>query len=212
MNNSEMWKEYKGNPNSDFKKKIIKQYTNLVHYVIKKSKFAKLEIMNTSDFFQFGIEGLSEAIDRYDPEYGTKFETYAIQRIRGKIIDELRKIQIKPRALTNVEGDKPFYTNVSLNQPVDQEDGYLLYETIPNEEESPDDTAVKNDEKEFLMQAIKELPEKARLVITLYYYESLTYKEIAKILNITVSRVSQIHSQVVKVLKENLQVLGEYQS
>lgn len=212
MNNSEMWKEYKGNPNSDFKKKIIKQYTNLVHYVIKKSKFAKLEIMNTSDFFQFGIEGLSEAIDRYDPEYGTKFETYAIQRIRGKIIDELRKIQIKPRALTNVEGDKPFYTNVSLNQPVDQEDGYLLYETIPNDEESPDDTAVKNDEKEFLMQAIKELPEKARLVITLYYYESLTYKEIAKILNITVSRVSQIHSQVVKVLKENLQVLGEYQS
>lgn len=212
MNNSEMWKEYKGNPNSDFKKKIIKQYTNLVHYVIKKSKFAKLEIMNTSDFFQFGIEGLSEAIDRYDPEYGTKFETYAIQRIRGKIIDELRKIQIKPRALTNVEGNKPFYTNVSLNQPVDQEDGYLLYETIPNDEESPDDTAVKNDEKEFLMQAIKELPEKARLVITLYYYESLTYKEIAKILNITVSRVSQIHSQVVKVLKENLQVLGEYQS
>lgn len=211
MNNAEMWKEYKDNSNSDLKKKIIKQYVNLVHYVIKKSKFANLEIMNIGDFFQFGIEGLSEAIDRYDPDYGTKFETYAIQRIRGKIIDELRKIQIKPRALINGDGNKPYYTNVSLNQPVDQEDGYLLYETIPNGEESPEDTTVKNEEKEFLMQAIKELPEKARLVITLYYYESLTYKEIAKILNITVSRISQIHSQVVKVLKENLQVLNEHQ-
>jgi RNA polymerase sigma factor FliA len=205
----EMWKEYKSNSNSDLKKTIIKQYTNLVHYVIKKSKFVNLEIMDNGDYFQFGIEGLSEAIDRYDPEYGTKFETYAIQRIRGKIIDELRKIQIKPRSLANSKDNKPFYTNVSIDQPTDHEEGYMLYETISNEEESPEETTEKNEQKDFIFSAIKELPEKQRLVITLYYYEDLTYKEISKILKITVSRVSQIHSQVVKVLKDNLQVLIE---
>ncbi|GBD88094.1 RNA polymerase sigma factor FliA [bacterium BMS3Abin03] len=209
MISSEMWKDYKLNSNSNLKKEIIKQYTNLVYYVIKRSKFVNLEIMDNGDFFQFGIEGLSEAIDRYDPDYGTKFETYAIQRIRGKIIDELRKIQIKPRSMTNSDGNKPYYTNVSLNQPADQEEGYLLSETIPDDKETPETTTEKNEEKYLLMNAIKGLPEKQRLVITLYYYEDLTYKEIAKILAITVSRVSQIHSQVVKILRRNLQVLSE---
>jgi RNA polymerase sigma factor for flagellar operon FliA len=208
MSNSELWTKYKSKPTAELKKEIFKQYTNLVHYVIKRSKFVNMEIMDNQDFFMFGIEGLSEAIDRYDPGYGTKFETYAIQRIRGKIIDELRKIQIKPRAMAN-DGSDPVYYNVSLNQPVDQEEGYLLSETIPNEDESPEHSAEINEEKELLIKAIKELPEKSRLVITLYYFEDLTYKEIAKVLHITVSRVSQIHSQVVKVLKENLLVLSE---
>ena len=181
-------------------------------YVVDRVASNIPKYVEREDLLNAAALGLFDALEKFDAAKGTKFETYAIQRIRGKIIDELRKIQIKPRALSNGDGNKPFYTNVSLNQPIDHEDGYLLYETIPNEEESPDDTTVKNDEKKFLIQAIKELPEKARLVITLYYYESLTYKEIAKILNITVSRVSQIHSQVVKVLKENLQVLGEHQS
>jgi len=208
MTTSDLWKKYKSKPNPELKKEIFKQYTNLVHYVIKRSKFVNLEIMDNEDFFQFGVEGLSEAIDRYNPEYGTKFETYAIQRIRGKIIDELRKIQIKPRAMAN-DNSEPVYHNVSLNQTVDQEEGYLLSETIPNEDESPEHSAEINEEKELLIKAIKKLPEKSRLVITLYYFEDLTYKEIAKVLNITVSRVSQIHSQVVKILKENLQVLCE---
>ena len=209
MTNSKLWQQYKANPSSDLKKSIIKQYTNLVHYVINRSKFINLEIIDNRDYFQFGIEGLSEAIDRYDPDYGTKFETYAIQRIRGKIIDELRKIQIKPRSMANADGKQVSYSNISLNQPVDQDDGYLLYETIPNDDELPEQTAEKSQEKEFLVEAIKELDEKPRLVITLYYFENLTYKEIAKILKITVSRVSQIHSQVLKVLKNKLEVLSE---
>jgi RNA polymerase sigma factor for flagellar operon FliA len=207
MTNEDLWKRYKQNSNPDLKKQIIKQYANLVHYVIKKSKFVNLDIIETGDYFQFGVEGLSEAIERYDLDYGTKFETYAIQRIRGKIIDELRKIQIKPRAMVNGD-NKPFYTNVSLSQPVDQEEGYFLSETIAVEEESPEDTAERTDEKEILMSAINQLPEKQKLVIVLYYYENLTYKEIAEVLNITVSRVSQIHTQVVKILKDNLKVLS----
>jgi RNA polymerase sigma factor for flagellar operon FliA len=177
-------------------------YTNLVHYVIHNSKFVSINIVDDRDYFQFGIEGLSEAIDRFDPEYGTKFETYAIQRIRGKIIDELRKIQIKPRS-ANGESDV-MYTNISLNNSYDEEDGYMLYEVIPNEGELPDEAIDKSEAKELLINAIKELNERDRLVLTLYYYENLNYKEIAQVLNITVSRVSQIHSKIVHDLKIKL--------
>ena len=86
MNNSTLWAEYKKEQNPSLKKKIIINYSNLVHYVIHHSKFINLNVVDEKDFFQFGIEGLSEAIDRFDPDFGTKFETYAIQRIRGKII------------------------------------------------------------------------------------------------------------------------------
>lgn len=178
-------------------------YTNLVHYVIHNSKFVALNIVDDRDYFQFGIEGLSEAIDRFDPEYGTKFETYAIQRIRGKIIDELRKIQIKPRSTAN--GEKEIvYSNVSLNNSFDDDDGYMLYELIPNEDELPDEAMDKSEAKDLLLKAIKELDERDRLVLTLYYYENLNYKEIAQILNITVSRVSQIHSKIILELKSIL--------
>lgn len=202
MNNTTLWSKFKQSPSSDIKKQIIMNYTNLVHYVIHNSKFISLNIVDDRDYFQYGIEGLSEAIDRFDPEYGTKFETYAIQRIRGKIIDELRKIQIKPRN-TNGEGDI-VYTNVSLNNSYDEEDGYMLYEVIPNDSELPDETLDKNEAKELLVGAIKELEERDRLVLTLYYYENLNYKEIAQVLNITVSRVSQIHSKIIQELKFKL--------
>lgn len=203
MDNAKLWTSFKKSPNADLKKQIILNYTNLVHYVIHNSKFAALNIIDDRDYFQFGIEGLSEAIDRFDPDYGTKFETYAIQRIRGKIIDELRKIQIKPRS-TNNGDNEVIYSNVSLNNTYDEDDGYMLYELIPNESELPDETMDKSEAKELLTRAIKELEERDRLVLTLYYYENLNYKEIAQLLNITVSRVSQIHSKIIQELKSIL--------
>ncbi|HPI36402.1 MAG TPA: sigma-70 family RNA polymerase sigma factor [Ignavibacteriaceae bacterium] len=200
MNNVALWQEYKANPDSDNKKKIIVQYLNLVHYVIQNTRLQKYDIMDEKDFYQFGIEGLSEAIERFDPDYGTKFETYAIQRIRGKIIDELRKIQIKPRKTG--ENDV-VYKNLSLSTGVDDEGGYLLLETIPSDAETPDETVKKGEEKEILFALLKKLNERDRLIITLYYYESLNYKEIAEVLNITVSRVSQIHTKILQQLKNN---------
>ncbi|HEX2866356.1 MAG TPA: sigma-70 family RNA polymerase sigma factor [Ignavibacteriales bacterium] len=203
MNTALLWTQFKQSNNSDLKKQIMMNYTNLVHYVIHNSKFISLNIVDDRDYFQFGIEGLSEAIDRFDPEYGTKFETYAIQRIRGKIIDELRKIQIKPRSANGNDGDTA-YVNVSLNNSYDEEDGYMLYEVIPNEGELPDEALDKSEAKELLINAIKKLEERDRLVLTLYYYENLNYKEIAQVLNITVSRVSQIHSKIIQELKHKL--------
>ena len=208
MKNANLWYTYKSTPSPAVKKKIMVTYTNLVHYVIHNSKFINLNVVDERDYFQFGIEGLSEAIERFDPEYGTKFETYAIQRIRGKIIDELRKLQIKPRTNYNVDGEIA-YRNISLNQTVDGEDGYMLTEVIPSDSEMPDEVVHKNEQKELLVSSIQELNERDRLIISLYYYENLNYKEIAEILNITVSRISQIHSKIMKDLKEKLQAKYE---
>ncbi len=209
MNNSQLWTQYKSAPSTDVKKQIMLSYTNLVHYVIYHSKFFNQDLLDDGDFYQFGIEGLSEAIERFDPEYGTKFETYAIQRIRGKIIDELRKVQIKPRVKASDDPETQYYSNVSLNRPYNNEEGYMLYETIPDDVDIPDQTVEKEEEKELLVATMKTLEERDRLILSLYYYEGLNYREIADILNITVSRVSQIHSKILKVLKKKLESIHE---
>lgn len=206
MDNSTLWTEFKTEPSSVLKKQIMVNYTNLVHYVIHNSKFMNLNVVEEKDYFQFGVEGLSEAIDRFDPDFGTKFETYAIQRIRGKIIDELRKLQIKPRAnYQNRDPNRVVYRNVSIDQPYDSDESFTLSDIIPSEYELPDEEFHSLERKELLVQAIKDLSERDRLIITLYYYEHMNYKEIAKILDITVSRVSQLHSKIMKELKKTIE-------
>lgn len=209
MSNTELWMEYKNSPNTDLKKQIMLTYSNLVHYVIHDSKFATFNILDERDYYQFGVEGLSEAVDRFNPEYGTKFETYAIQRIRGKIIDELRKLQIKPRYASEASGGVPVrVTQLSLNSVPNDEDGYMLCEVVPNDSELPDTTTEKNEEKELLIAAIKNLGDRERLLITLYYYEHLSYKEIAEVLKITIPRVSQMHSKIISKLKSELKSIA----
>jgi len=205
METTALWRQYKQSPSEVIKKQLLLCYTNLVHYVIHHSRFSNLNIFDSRDYFQFGIEGLSEAVERFDPEFGTKFETYAIQRIRGKIIDELRKAQIKPRFSVFDEPGEPYFSNISLDRSFGDEDGASLHEIIPSESEVPDVTAEKNDIKEILLDAIKSLAERDRLIITLYYFENLNYREISEVLGITVSRISQIHQKIMNKLKEKLE-------
>ncbi|KUO61090.1 RNA polymerase subunit sigma [bacterium BRH_c32] len=205
MNNSNLWTSFKVNPTSDLKKQIIMNYVNLVHYVIHKSNFNYNDIFDRRDFFQFGIEGLSEAIDRFDPDFGTKFETYAIQRIRGKIYDELRKYS--PKYETALDSDSISVNTtkrVSLNKTVHEDDGMQVYELISDNGLEPDDILEKSETKTKLIALIKELNERDRTILSLYYYEELNYQDIAKLLNITVSRISQIHSKIIKQLKTKL--------
>lgn len=206
MSNTELWLAYKNEPTTELKQQIVMTYSNLVHYVIHNSKFIDYDIFEDKDYFQFGVEGLSEAIDRFDPDYGTKFETYALQRIRGKIIDEIRKVQSKYRINTH---SNTLATTLSLNKSVSDEDNYMLYEVIPDDTIEPDETAEDLEAKELLVEALQNLEERDRIIITLYYYEHLNYKEIAQILGITVSRVSQVHSKIIKKLRSKLAHLNE---
>ncbi|MCX6169929.1 MAG: sigma-70 family RNA polymerase sigma factor [Ignavibacteriales bacterium] len=205
MSNTALWTSYKQNPSTDLKKQIVLNYVNLVHYVIHKTNLIQNGILDRRDFFQFGIEGLSEAIDRFDPDFGTKFETYAIQRIRGKIYDELRKYTDKFEHA--VQGDSCTsysLSSISLNQTVNDDDGMQYQELIPSSAEKPDAILETKDLKQRLVDIIKELGERERTILSLYYYEELNYKEIAQVLNITVSRVSQIHSKIISALKLKL--------
>jgi RNA polymerase sigma factor FliA len=205
MSNSNIWTSYKLNPSPELKKKIVLSYVNLVHYVITKTSLIQNGLLDRRDFFQFGIEGLSEAIDRFDPDYGTKFETYAIQRIRGKIYDELRKYSNKHEPVAESETSTHYaHSDISLNQTLSDEDGIQYHELIPSDEEKPDSILEKKDLKEKLLELMKSLNDRERTILSLYYYEELNYKDIAQVLKITVPRVSQIHSRIINSLKIQL--------
>jgi len=95
-------------------------------------------------------------------------------------------------------------STLSVNQSVGEDDGMQLYEMLPSDAEKPDFILEKKDLKQRLLDMIKELNERERTILSLYYYEDLNYKEIAQVLSITVSRVSQIHSRILNSLKLRL--------
>lgn len=208
-NNAILWASYKQKPSAELKKQIVLNYVNLVHYVIHRTNLIQNGLLDRRDFFQFGIEGLSQAIDRFDPDYGTKFEVYAIQRIRGKIYDELRKFidsdKSKKEFMYSEDATTIFPTaTLSVNQLVDDEGIIQLHEMLPSDLDKPDLILEKKDLKRRLLEMIKDLNERERAILSLYYYEDLNYKEIAQVLSITISRVSQIHSRILNSLKLRL--------
>jgi RNA polymerase sigma factor for flagellar operon FliA len=228
MTTAMLWKEYKKSKSSSLKEALIKQYLRLVYYVIHRTELKGANLLNEQDFYQFGILGLNEAIERFDPNYGVKFETYAIPRIRGMILDELRKLDFIPRSYKESvkkeldeenarrrENDQceltitdylREYQKLSLSQQVGEEEDTVL-DLLPGDGESPMDIVEKKDLKEIILKEINKLPERQKLVITLYYFEEMNYQEIADLLNISVSRVSQLHTEVINKLRKKLKKL-----
>ncbi|MCR4417006.1 MAG: sigma-70 family RNA polymerase sigma factor [Ignavibacteria bacterium] len=225
MTTAMLWKEYKKSKSSRLKEALIKQYLRLVYYVIHRTDLKGAHLLNDQDFYQFGILGLNEAIERFDPNYGVKFETYAIPRIRGMILDELRKLDFIPRSYKeNVkreldeenarrrENDQceltitdylREYQKLSLSQQVGEEEDTIL-DLLPGDQETPIDIVEKENIKEIILQELNRLPERQKLVITLYYFEEMNYQEIADLMNISVSRVSQLHTEVINRLRKKL--------
>ena len=186
------------------------------------------------------------AIDRYDPERDIKFETYAIARIRGSIIDELRTLDWVPRsvrsrareierAIRELEGQlgrAPADTEIAAKVGITQQeleeslvdisrtsiaaldelwstssegDQVSLLDTIEDPESiKPADALDETETREALAEAISRLPEREKLVVTLYYYEELTLREIGEVLGVTESRVSQLHTKAILRLRSRL--------
>lgn len=243
LSTMQLWKMYKANATSRLRQELVLRYLGLVKYVVRKMIKNYPHAIEEKDLYQIGILGLVEALDRFNMDYGIKFETYAIPRIKGSIIDELRKLDWIPRSLrsrTNMikekmgELDQKFggsYSDdeiahglgihmdelqnwkkeinsvnmLSLDKPVDETYKQSLYDMIENEDEDNPDYKMEEEEmKRILLKSIKQLPEKTRLAITLYYYEKLTFKEIGQILNVSESRISQIHSETMGKLKKSI--------
>ncbi len=238
-----LWQKYAVEKSPGLKNDLMVKYLGLVHYVVN-SLFKNLpKSIERDDLINIGVIGLGEALDRYNPYLGVKFETYSIPRIRGAIIDELRKLDWVPRSLRaksnliknaigRLEQEKANDFNesdiadelgitmdefhhwqaelnkvnmLSLDQEAPQVPDQNLYDIIPNEESVDPLHEIENEElKKLLVKALKTLPEKSRLAITLYYFEKLTFKEIGHILKVSESRVSQIHSESMNRLKKVL--------
>jgi RNA polymerase sigma factor for flagellar operon FliA len=243
LSTMQLWKMYKANATLKLRQELVIRYLGLVKYVVRKMIKNYPHAVEEKDLYHIGILGLVEALDRFNMDYGIKFETYAIPRIKGSIIDELRKLDWIPRSLrsrTNMikekmgELDQKFggsYSDdeiahglgihrdelqnwkkeinsvnmLSLDKPLDETYKQNLYDMIENEDEDNPDYKMEEEEmKRILLKSIKQLPEKTRLAITLYYYEKLTFKEIGQILNVSESRISQIHSETMSKLKKSI--------
>ena len=241
-----LWAEYKKKGDRRIRDQLIVLYSPLVKYVAARVAVGLPQHVDGSDLVSYGIIGLIDAIDRYNPGRQVKFETYAIPRIRGAIIDELRAIDWVPRSIrAKARAVEQAYAALEANllrTPTDAEvaaelgmaeqdlqeilrqisfvgvaaldevfmvggdrsDRTTLGDTIPDATAGPVALFEDKESKEILAQAIMQLADRERTVLSLYYYEGLTLAEIGEILGVTESRVSQIHTKAVLQLRGRL--------
>lgn len=242
----ELWASYKKQKDPLIRESFIKQYAPLVKYVAGKVAANMPASVEFDDLVGFGVFGLIDAIDKFDPDKNVKFKTYAVTRIRGAIFDELRSLDWVPRSVrqkTKEIEEAILQTEAKLGRPAsDQEVAKTLgmtdeeYSktmlkisstsvlslndiwytadetesmTIGDSIESPaslsPDSIIEKDEiRRVVIAAIQDLPENEKKVLVLYYYEELTLKEIGKVLDVTESRISQIHTKAILKLRAKL--------
>jgi RNA polymerase sigma factor FliA len=218
------WTDYKESASGDARDRLILHYSPLVKYVAGRVAVGLPANIEQADLISYGIFGLIDAIDKYDQSRGIKFETYAISRIRGAIIDELRAIDWVPRSvrfkarevekaytnlenkLTNIYTQLSTVSLVALDElmSVDGERGDRLsmMETLEDTRTAGPMEAFESEEmKQILGDAVNRLPEREKIVITLYYYEGLTLAQIGTVLGVTESRICQMHTKAVLALR-----------
>ncbi|MDR1741431.1 MAG: FliA/WhiG family RNA polymerase sigma factor [Synergistaceae bacterium] len=234
-----LWREYSDNPCAEAKEKIIGRYLPLVKYVLGRMPVSAPSGLDYEDLLSFGVFGLIDAVERFDMSKGFSFQTFAVPRIRGAILDELRKydwvsrtgrekLQRLNKAIEKVLRDKGSITDddvmremgvddktyrealdlvsrncvISLDEVVALGDGDVALDGVIADESDGTVTALElQDEIASIADALSRLPERERQVISFYYYEGLTLKEIGRILDVTESRVSQIHGKAIAALK-----------
>jgi RNA polymerase sigma factor for flagellar operon FliA len=242
-----IWEEYKRTHDPHLRDRLILTYAPLVKYVAGRLGTGLPAHVEEGDLVSYGLLGLMNAIERYDPGRDTKFETYAISRIKGSIIDELRSLDWVPRSVRSrsreIERAIAELEHKLHRAPTDEEiaahigitdeefhdsltqisrssvaaldelwtisssggDTVSLIDTLqdPNADD-PSMEMSRTELRDALAGAIGKLPEREKTVITLYYYEELTLREIGEVLGVTESRVSQLHTKAILRLKAKL--------
>jgi RNA polymerase sigma factor for flagellar operon FliA len=235
-----LWEEYTRTKDAELKRLLVMEYVGVVKFVVSKFRTYSRQsasVIDEKDLLQLGMIGLLDAIERFDPTRGVKFETYAITRIRGSVQDELRKLDWVPRSIREkmrmldrasqkihcndilAQSAKKIASELSLTveeyvemfhetqqvlpEAVTRgENGEEMLENLPDE--SVDIAArVADDEiRTLLLRTVENLPQQDRLIISLYYYEELTFKEIANILKLSESRVFQKHAAILERIRD----------
>lgn len=242
----ELWRLYRETRNPAIRDRLVEQYAPLVKYVAGKVAVGMPHNVEFDDLVGYGVFGLFDAIEKFDPEKHVKFKTYAVTRIRGAIFDELRSIDWVPRSvrqksreieeavhrlesslgrsatdaeiakdmgMTPKEFEKTMLkisgtSILSLNDvwyTGEDNDKVSIADSIESPVSLNPDTIVEKGEiKRVIIEAINELPVKEKKVLVLYYYEDLTLKEIGRVLEVTESRVSQLHTKAIMRLRAKL--------
>ncbi|GLZ31313.1 RNA polymerase sigma factor [Lentzea sp. NBRC 105346] len=239
-----LWRSYGESRDQNQRDRLVLHYAPLVKYVAGRVGTGLPAHVDVSDLIQSGIFGLVDAIEKFEPERGLKFETYAMQRIRGAILDDLRAQDWVPRSVRSRARDveralerlgaklqrtptdrelaaelkiglaelRELYGQLQLTSVVALDEliapnkgGSSLAESLPDEDaEDPVASLVDLDSRRQLADAIAQLAERDRVVVTLYYFENLTLAEIGKVLGVTESRVCQLHTRAVLRLRTKL--------
>jgi RNA polymerase sigma factor FliA len=238
-----IWHAFKSTADVDARERLILHYAPLVKYVASRVATGLPASVDQADLVSYGMFGLIDALQKFEPGRGNKFETYAIPRIRGAIIDELRAMDWVPRsvrfkqreiekALTGLESmlkrqptdaelaerlgmsmrelhevitQISFVSVLALDETVsvgaDRGEKVSLVDTLADKGFDPSTGVESQETRSLLAAAINELSEREKIVVTLYYFEGLTLAEIGEILGVTESRVCQIHTKAVGVLR-----------
>lgn len=236
---NKLWDSYAKSKSPEIREKLILEYAPLVKLVAGRLSMYLGYNVEYDDLVSYGIFGLIDAIDKFDSMKAVKFETYASLRIRGAILDQIRKMDWIPRTIRQKQKkidtvikeieastgraatDEEIAANLGIS-----EDDYLAWQSqmkitgvvslnefmesgseLPAEQtgqrrfESPEEVIEKEELKKVLQQALELLTEKEKKVILLYYYEDLTLKEISNVLEVSESRISQLHTRALQKMK-----------
>ncbi|MET9630538.1 FliA/WhiG family RNA polymerase sigma factor [Lentzea sp. NPDC006480] len=244
-----LWRSYGESHDQGQRDRLVLHYAPLVKYVAGRVGTGLPAHVDVADLIQSGIFGLVDAIEKFEPERGLKFETYAMQRIRGAILDDLRSQDWVPRSVRSRARDveralerlgaklqrtptdrelaaelkiglaelRELYGQLQLTSVVALDEliapnkgGSSLAESLPDDAaEDPVASLVDQDSRRQLADAIAQLAERDRVVVTLYYFENLTLAEIGKVLGVTESRVCQLHTRAVLRLRTKLNEQSE---
>ena len=236
------WESYAETKDPELKQQLILEYATLVKFVAGRLSVSMGQHVDYDDLVSYGVFGLIDAIDKFDYTKGVKFETYASLRIRGAIIDNIRKLDWVPRTLrqknkllekayrelefelgreatedelseklemSSEETQKlikqaSVVSLISLDDYLDQNHEADFSAGTNIKKDSPEALYEVQEMKDMLQDAIEKLSDREKMVISLYYYEDLTLKEIGKVLEVTESRVSQLHTKAIMRLRAKL--------
>ena len=247
----DLWQRYRDTADPDARRQLLELYIGLVHHVAREIS-RRTTAVELDDLVSAGTFGLMRALDTFDLSRGLAFSTYAVRRIRGAILDDLRSQDWAPRAVrvkarrlqvatTALEcrlGRSPRPEEVADQLDIDVSTYWRWRDdtgsrTVVSYEGDPQGTAggttalrevledpnasapqqefIRQEEVKILRAAIGRLPEKERTVMALYYYEELNQRQIAEVMHVTESRVSQIRNQALKRLRSRLTPAGDSQ-
>jgi RNA polymerase sigma factor FliA len=242
----DLWTRYAEDRDSGLRDRLILHYAPLVKYVAGRVGSGLPAHVEQADLVSYGTFGLIDAITRYEPSREVKFESYAMARIRGAIIDELRSTDWIPRSVRmrarqferavaelesrlqrtptdeevaeamdmDVEEIRKFLGQLSLvnvvalDELLVDEDGGGSPRLVDTLQDStaldPQAMAEHGEARQLLARAVEQLPEREKVVVSLYYFEGLTLAEIGRVLGVTESRICQLHTKAVLHLRTKL--------